>query len=192
MALLDILVAPHKILKSKAEPVAEGTDEIRSFMDDMMQTMYAAPGIGLAANQVGDLRRLVVVDCGDKENPEPYFLINPELVSVSEEEASYEEGCLSVPELFAEVVRPASIQVTYLDRDGAQQTMDADGLLATCIQHEIDHLDGIMFMDHISSLKRNMIARKLKKWTKENGPIAKLENTDPKNPVLSRHSLPSA
>jgi len=191
MALLDILVAPHPILKAKASNVVTVDDDIRAFMDSMLETMYAAPGIGLAANQVGDLRRLVVVDCSDKEKPEPMYLINPQIEWVSDDDAVYEEGCLSVPELFAEVVRPASIQVSYLDRDGNKQLLETDGLLATCIQHEIDHLDGIMFMDHISALKRNMIMRKLKKWTKENGTIAILENTDPKNPVLNRHSLPS-
>lgn len=185
MALLDILVAPHPALKAKAKPVDEVTPELISFMDDMLATMYAAPGIGLAANQVGDLRRVVVVDCAkDEDKKEPHYLINPEIIWSSEEEvSSYEEGCLSLPDLYADVERPAAVKIAYIDKDGQPAEIEADGLLSTCIQHEIDHLDGILFTDHISALKRNMIMRKLKKWTKENGKIAILENADPNKPL---------
>jgi len=164
MALLPILVAPDPRLKLKAVPAAEVTDEIRQLLDDMLETMYAAPGIGLAAPQVGVSKRIIVVDISRDEEPKaPLCMVNPELVWLSDEDAAYEEGCLSVPEHYAEVVRPAAIRVAYLDRDGKKQELETDGLLATVIQHEMDHLDGILFIDHLSSLKRNMILRKLVK-----------------------------
>src|SRR5262249_45325676 len=142
--------------------------ELRQLMDDMLETMYAAPGIGLAAPQVGVLKRLVVLDI-DREDVKtgPLFLVNPEVVEASDEDATYEEGCLSVPEHYSEVARPAKVRVRYLDRDGRQKEMACEGLLATCVQHEIDHLDGVIFIDHISALKRNMILRKLLKARKE-------------------------
>lgn len=171
MAILPILIAPHPILKQKAKPVPEVTDEIRQFLDDMLETMYNAPGIGLAANQVGDLRRLVVMDCvgkdDEEEAPEPVQMINPEIIAESEELAPYEEGCLSIPEQYAEVIRPAAVTVRYMDTDGKTVTRETNGLLATCIQHEIDHLDGVLFTDHLSSLKRNMILRKSAKIKKD-------------------------
>ena len=141
---------------------------LRRLMDDMLETMYEAPGIGLAAPQVGVLKRVIVLDI-DREDTKtgPLFMANPEIVEASEDDAVYEEGCLSVPEHYSDVVRPARVTVRYLDRDGKRQEMDCEGLLSTCVQHEIDHLDGILFIDHISALKRNMILRKLLKARKE-------------------------
>jgi len=171
MALLPILTAPDPRLKTVSEPVVEVTDDIRKLVDDMFETMYEAPGIGLAAIQVGVQKRLLVLDVtgkNDKEkDPDPIALINPEITWVSEDDSVYEEGCLSVPAHYADVVRPAEIKVKYLDVDGKEQKLHADGLLATCIQHEIDHLDGVLFVDHISALKRNMILRKLLKQKKQ-------------------------
>ena len=168
MALLPILTAPDSRLKKKSQLVDAVDDELRRLMDDMLETMYAAPGIGLAAPQVGVLKRLVVLDI-DREDVKtgPLFLVNPEIIEVSDEDASHEEGCLSVPDHYSEVARPAKVRVRYLDRDGKQQEMACEGLLSTCVQHEIDHLDGVLFIDHISALKRNMILRKLLKARKE-------------------------
>ena len=168
MALRPILTAPDPRLKKKSKAVERVDDDIRQLMDDMLETMYAAPGIGLAAPQVGVLKRVIVLDI-DREDVKtgPICMANPEIVEASDEDASYEEGCLSLPEHYSDVVRPASVKVRYLDRDGKQQEMVCDGLLSTCVQHEIDHLDGILFVDHISALKRNMILRKLLKTRKE-------------------------
>ncbi|MBS0539215.1 MAG: peptide deformylase [Proteobacteria bacterium] len=168
MALMTILTAPDPRLKKKALPVAAVDDGVRRLMDDMLETMYAAPGIGLAAPQVDVLKRVIVLDI-DREDTRtgPLFMANPEIVDASDEDASYEEGCLSLPDHYSDVVRPAKVTVRYLDRDGAQKELACEGLLATCVQHEIDHLDGILFVDHISALKRNMILRKLLKTRKE-------------------------
>ncbi|MEE8504719.1 MAG: peptide deformylase [Kiloniellales bacterium] len=167
MAVLPIIVAPDPRLKDVAAAVERVDDEVRQLMDDMLETMYQAPGIGLAAPQVGVPKRVLVVDASkDPKNKEPQRMANPELVSVSDEDSSHEEGCLSLPDQFAEVVRPARIRVRYLDYEGELREMDTDGLLATCIQHEVDHLDGILFVDHISALKRNMILRRLTKMKK--------------------------
>lgn len=167
MAQLPILVAPDPRLKLKAKPVDGVDDALRRLMDDMLETMYAAPGIGLAAPQVGVSRRVLVIDIAKEGEPKaPLCMANPELVSVSDDDAVYEEGCLSVPEHYAEVVRPARVTVQFLDRDGITRELDADGLLATVVQHEMDHLDGILFIDHLSNLKRNMILRKLSKSRK--------------------------
>ena len=164
MTVLQILTAPHPVLKQKAQPVAAVDDAMRQLMDDMLETMYAAPGIGLAAPQVGISKRVIVVDVAPKDAPrQPLRLVNPELVWVSDDDSRYEEGCLSVPEHYADVVRPAAIRVRYRDEQNQLQELAADGLLATCIQHEIDHLDGILFIDHLSALKRNVILRKLLK-----------------------------
>lgn len=166
--VLDIITAPDPRLKRKAKPVDSVDAEVRQLMDDLLATMYAAPGIGLAAPQVGVLKRVIVLDI-DREDVKtgPLFLANPEIVEASDDDATYEEGCLSLPEHYSEVVRPAKVTVRYLDRDGKRQEMACEGLLATCVQHEIDHLDGILFVDHISALKRNMILRKLLKTRKE-------------------------
>jgi len=167
MALLPIITAPDPRLKKISPPVDKVDEEIGRLMDDMLETMYDAPGIGLAAPQVGVLKRVIVVDIAEKDSePQPLMLANPELTWVSDEDAGYEEGCLSLPEYYAEVVRPAAIKVRYLDRQNEVRELAAEGLLATCIQHEIDHLDGILFVDHISALKRNMILRKLLKAKK--------------------------
>jgi peptide deformylase len=168
MALLPILTAPDPRLKKKSLPVEKVDDDVRRLMDDMLETMHAAPGIGLAAPQVGILQRVIVLDI-DREDLKtgPLFMANPEIVEASDDDATYEEGCLSVPEHYSDVARPAKVRVRFLDREGAARELDCEGLLATCIQHEIDHLDGILFIDHISALKRNMILRKLLKARKE-------------------------
>ena len=168
MALLPILTAPDPRLKKKSQPVDSVDPGLRQLMDDMMETMYAAPGIGLAAPQVGVLKRLIVLDI-DREDVKtgPLFMANPEIIEASDEDLTYEEGCLSVPEHHSDVSRPGKVVVRYLDRDGESREMACEGLLATCVQHEIDHLDGVLFIYHISSLKRNMILRKLLKTRKE-------------------------
>ncbi|MCG8693419.1 MAG: peptide deformylase [Minwuiales bacterium] len=164
MAVLPIITAPDPLLKLKSEPVEQVDDALRKLMDDMLETMYLAPGIGLSAIQVAVPKRIVVVDVArDDEPANPLYLVNPELVRVSDELAVYEEGCLSLPDHYADVERPAEIEVEFLDYHGKKQSMKAEGLLATCIQHEMDHLEGVLFVDHISTLKRNMILRKLKK-----------------------------
>jgi peptide deformylase len=168
MAPLPILTAPDPRLKKKSKPVETVDAEIVRLMDDMLETMYAAPGIGLAAPQVGVLKRVIVLDI-EREDVKtgPLFMANPEIVEASDEDATYEEGCLSVPDHYSDVARPAHVRVRYLDRENKTQEMACDGLLATCVQHEIDHLDGVLFIDHISSLKRNMILRKLLKARKD-------------------------
>jgi peptide deformylase len=164
MALLPILTAPDPRLKVKARPVAKVDAATRRLMDDMLETMYAAPGIGLAAPQLGEARRIIVVDCArEGEAPQPYRMANPEIEWASEELATYNEGCLSLPEHYADVTRPAEIKVRYIDHENEIRVLHAKGLLATCIQHEMDHLEGVLFVDHISSLKRNIILRKLAK-----------------------------
>ncbi|NVK20108.1 MAG: peptide deformylase [Methylocystaceae bacterium] len=167
MAILPILTAPDPVLKKKAEHVEEVTDEIRALLDDMVETMYDAPGIGLAAPQVGVLKRIIVIDVTQEgEEPFAYKMINPEVIWESEELSLYEEGCLSVPESFSEVERPSVVKVTYTDEHGLAHEIEADGLLATCVQHEIDHLNGTLFIDHISRIKRSIIMRKLNKMKK--------------------------
>ncbi len=168
MAKLPIIVAPDPRLKKIAKPVERVDARIRQLMDDMLETMYDAPGIGLAAPQVGVLERVIVVDCAGKdEEPQPYRMANPEIVWVSDDDASYEEGCLSLPEHYAEVVRPAAVKIRYLDRENEIRELDADGLLATCVQHEIDHLNGKLFIDHLSPIRRQMITSKMKKLKRE-------------------------
>jgi peptide deformylase len=168
MALLPIIVAPDPRLKVQAKPVENVDDGVRQLMDDMLETMHAANGIGLAAPQVGDERRVIVVDVVDEEaEPDPVQMANPELVWVSDETDIQEEGCLSLPEHYADVKRSTAIRVRYLDYQGEISEREADGVLATCIQHEIDHLEGVLFVDHISFLKRNIILRKLSKAKKQ-------------------------
>jgi len=167
VAILDILTAPDPVLKKKADPVKEVTDEIRTLLDDMLETMYVAPGIGLAAPQVGVLKRAIVVDVsGDDEDPAPYKMVNPQVTWASDEIGLYEEGCLSVPKSYSEVERPVAVKVTYLNENGETCELEAKGLLATCVQHEIDHLNGTLFIDHLSRIKRSMIMRKLTKLKK--------------------------
>ena len=160
MALIPIILIPDPVLRKVASPVAEITDGIRQLLDDMAETMYDAPGIGLAAPQVNISERIIVMDCGRDEEPELYKMINPEIVASSQERSILEEGCLSIPNQTADVERPAHVDVRYLDVDGNEQMLHCEGLLAACVQHEIDHLDGVLFIDHISRLKRDMIVRK--------------------------------
>jgi len=171
MAALEIITLPDRSLRKKSAPVERVDDDLRKFLDEMLQAMYDAPGIGMAAVQVGVPRRVITIDVAHKENEEgtksPIFLINPEILSLSDEMGIYEEGCLSIPEYYAEVERPAKVRVKFLDRDGKEHEMEAEGLLATCIQHEVDHLDGKLFIDHLSKLKRDMVVRKFSKAAKE-------------------------
>lgn len=167
MAQLSILTAPDARLKQKSKPVETVDQQIRRLMDDMLETMYAAPGIGLAAAQVGVLQRILVLDLAkDGEDKRPIRMANPEIIWVSDDDDSHEEGCLSVPEHYASVTRPRAIRVRYLDHQNEIRELEADGLLAVVIQHEMDHLDGVLFIDHLSALKRNMILRKLTKSKK--------------------------
>lgn len=164
MAVLPIITAPDPRLKVKSEPVARVDDEVRRLMDDMLETMYAAPGVGLSAIQVGVPRQVIVADAAPEGEPRcPVFLANPRIVSASDELVVYNEGCLSLPEQFAEIERPAQIVVEHLDRDGELRRLEADALLARCIQHEMDHLEGVLFVDHLSAVRRGMILRKLAK-----------------------------
>ncbi|MBM3541198.1 MAG: peptide deformylase [Alphaproteobacteria bacterium] len=173
MAKLEIITAPDPRLKATCKPVARVDEDVRRLMDDMLETMYAAPGIGLAAPQVGVAKRVIVVDTSkDEEARRPVCLANPAIVWHSDELASYEEGCLSVPDNFGEVERPARVRVRYLDREGTAREEEFDGLLATCVQHEMDHLDGVLFIDHLSLLKRNIILRKLTKARRQKSAAA--------------------
>jgi len=168
MAIRPILTAPNPVLKQVSKPVDEVTDDMRVLMADMLDTMYDAPGIGLAAIQVGEPIQVIVLDISrDEDDPQPQYFVNPEITWASEELATYEEGCLSVPEFTADVDRPAEIKLKFLDYDGTAQEIQADGLLATCIQHEMDHLKGVLFIDHLSNVKRNIIVRKLIKASKQ-------------------------
>ncbi len=164
MALREILVAPDPKLKIKARRVETFDDELRKLLDDMVETMYAAKGIGLAAPQIGVPLRAIVMDLArDEEDAAPRKFLNPEIVWESDDEVPCEEGCLSVPGQYAEVTRPAQCRVRYQDENGVRHEIDCDGLLAVCIQHEMDHLEGVLFVDHLSTLKRNMILRKVSK-----------------------------
>jgi len=163
-ALLSILIAPHPTLKAKARPVTGAdTDAVRALIPRMFATMYKAPGIGLAAPQVDQRLRVVVIDLARDDKREPITLINPDIIAASQELATREEGCLSLPNQYADITRPARVKVRYLDETGARRELEADGLLSACVQHEIDHLDGVLFVDHLSALKRNMIMRRLAK-----------------------------
>ena len=170
MTIKPLVLLPDPILRKKSEPLERVDGEVQKLADDMLETMYDAPGIGLAAIQVGIPRRLLVIDCSkEDEDLAPMVFVNPQVVESSEERSTYEEGCLSIPDYYAEVERPAEVTVEYLDRDGKQQQMRADGLLATCLQHEIDHLNGVLFIDHISKLKRDMVIKKFTKLAKSRG-----------------------
>ncbi|MBI1215602.1 MAG: peptide deformylase [Alphaproteobacteria bacterium] len=180
MSIMPIYIAPHSVLKKVAEPIEAVNDELKKLMDDMLETMYNAPGIGLAAPQVGVSKRLLVLDVEQPRGPDdedlplekrrgkPICFVNPEVLWSSDEPNVYDEGCLSLPGQFAEIERPKKVRVKFVNYEGKQEEIEADGLLATCLQHEIDHLDGVLFVDHLSQIKRNMIMRRLKKWTKEN------------------------
>jgi peptide deformylase len=162
--MLPILIAPNALLKARARPIKPTDDDlVRALIPRMFATMYKAPGIGLAAPQISQGVRLIVIDLLPNDRKQPYTLINPEIVAVSDELATREEGCLSLPGQYADITRPSRVKVRYLDETGAKREVEGDGLLAACLQHEIDHLDGILFVDHLSALKRNMILRRLAK-----------------------------
>ena len=161
--LIPIIKVPDPILRETAKSVTEITDGIRKLLDDMAATMYDAPGIGLAAPQVNISQRVIVMDCGKDDAPKLFKMVNPEIISESDARAILEEGCLSIPDQTADVERPAEVEVRYLDEAGEMQSLVASGLLAACVQHEIDHLNGVLFIDHISRLKRDMILRRVMK-----------------------------
>ena len=168
MAKKKILTIPDPILRKISEPVENVNQGIKNLLDDMLETMYEAPGIGLAAVQIGILKRVIVIDLSkDVKKKEPIFIINPEIVSQSKSRVTYEEGCLSIPNQFAEVERPNSCKIKFLNYSGKKKELQAEGLLATCIQHEIDHLNGILFIDYLSKLKKDIIIKKVKKQKKE-------------------------
>src|SRR5579871_1018776 len=167
MARRDIIILPDKRLRLVSEPTKASDPDLRALIEDMFETMYEAPGIGLAAIQIGVPKRVVVMDLAKKDDPkEPRVFVNPEVTWRSEEKSTYEEGCLSIPEFYEEVERPAVVRVKYLDENGVAQELEASGLLATCLQHEIDHLNGVLFIDHISKLKRDMVVKKFTKAAK--------------------------
>lgn len=168
MSIKPIIYLPDPILRQQSQPVERFDAELERFVEDMLETMYDAPGLGLAAIQVGVPRRLLVIDVAGKDEPDnPQVFINPEILATGDDTNAYEEGCLSIPDFFAEVERPGSVTVRHLDRSGKQQTVEASGLLATCLQHEIDHLNGVLFIDHISKLKRDMVVRKFTKLARQ-------------------------
>ena len=167
MSVKKILTEPNKLLRQISDPVEKVGEDEKKLMDDMLDTMYAAPGIGLAAIQIGVPKRIIVMDISRDENKkEPRYFVNPVIKNKNDDKSKYEEGCLSVPDQFAEIERPNSCEVEYLDYNGKKQLLKADGLLATCIQHEMDHLEGILFIDYLSKLKKNMIVKKLSKQKK--------------------------
>jgi peptide deformylase len=168
MAIRPIIILPDPKLRLVSAPVKTVDDDIRKLLDDMVETMHDAPGIGLAAAQIGVLKRLVVIDLAKKEEPpQPQYFVNPEIVWSSEEKSVYEEGCLSIPEYYEEVERPARIRATFLDREGEPKEIEAEGLLATALQHEIDHTNGVLFIDYISKLKRDRVTKKFIKQAKQ-------------------------
>ena len=167
MTIKPLVLLPDPILRNKSEPLERVDEEVQLLADDMLETVYDAPGIGLAAIQIGIPRRMLVIDCSkEDEDRAPMVFVNPQIVDSSDDRSAYEEGCLSIPDYYAEVERPAEVTVDYLDRDGKQQQIRVDGLLATCLQHEIDHLNGVLFIDHISKLKRDMVIKKFTKLAK--------------------------
>ena len=167
MSKKKIIIEPDPILRKKCEPLENVDDDVRKLMNDMLETMYKAPGIGLAAIQVGILKRIVVIDVSKEEEKNPLFFVNPEIIYKSKNTAVYEEGCLSLPGQFAEIERPAECHIKYIDYNGKEKKLETKGLLATCIQHEIDHLNGILFIDYLSKLKKDMIIKKLVKHKKD-------------------------
>ena len=166
MTIKKIITEPDPFLRQKSSEVDQVTDETRKLMDDMLETMYDAPGIGLAAIQIGVPKRVIVIDLSRDEKKNPLYFVNPKIIKKSDTDSTYEEGCLSVPGQFAEVDRPDKCHVSFLDYNGKKQELKAEGLLATCIQHEMDHLEGILFIDYLSKLKKNLIVKKLSKQKK--------------------------
>ena len=184
MAIRDILIIPEKKLRLKSEPIKAFDKPLRALVDDMFETMYEAPGIGLAAIQIGEPVRVITIDVAKKDDPkEPQVFINPEIVWSSDETSTYEEGCLSIPEYYEEVERPAKVRVKYFDADGKVREVEADGLLATCLQHEIDHINGVLFIDHISKLKRDMVIRKFTKAAKKGVSPALAKDKEPSHHI---------
>lgn len=171
MSILPIITLPDPLLRTASQPIERVDDELRRLADDMLETMYDAPGIGLAAIQVAVPRRLLVLDVADKENEpaNPIVMINPEIVKLGDKLAPYEEGCLSIPDVRVEIERPSAVSIRFLDREGKLQELHAEGLLATAIQHELDHLDGKLIIDFMSRLKRDMVLRKFKKIARQEG-----------------------
>ena len=171
MPIKPLIILPDPILRQVSKPVERVDGPLRKLADDMLATMYDAPGIGLAAIQIGEPLRMLVIDLAkEDETPAPHVFINPEILSSADTRSVYEEGCLSLPDYYAEVERPATVRVKYLDRDGKLQETEAEGLMATCLQHEIDHLNGVLFIDHISKLKRDMVVKKFKKLARDKAP----------------------
>ena len=167
MALRDILILPDKRLRQVSDPVKKIDAGVRKLVEDMFETMYEAPGIGLAAIQIGEPKRVITMDLAKKDDPkDPQVFVNPEILWTSEDKAIYEEGCLSIPEYYSDVERPAQVKVKYLDLEGKPHELEATGLLATCLQHEIDHLNGVLFIDHLSKLKRDRVLKKFSKAAK--------------------------
>lgn len=163
-----LVILPDPVLRKVSKPVETVGEELRKLSSDMLETMYDAPGIGLAAIQIGIPLRMLVIDLAREDEPKaPHIFINPEIVARGDEPNIHEEGCLSIPDYYAEVERPGSVTVTYVDIDGQTQELQADGMMATCLQHEIDHLNGVLFIDHLSKLKRDMVVRKFKKLARE-------------------------
>ncbi|MBN9070597.1 MAG: peptide deformylase [Rhizobiales bacterium] len=171
MSIRPLVILPDPLLRQVSKPLERVDDGVRRLADDMLETMYDAPGIGLAAIQIGEPVRLLVIDLAKDDAPKnPQVFINPEILDSSDDRSVYEEGCLSIPDYYADVERPAGVRVRYLDRLGQEQEIAADGLLATCLQHEIDHLNGVLFIDHISRLKRDIVVRKFRKIAKDKAP----------------------
>ncbi|MER8864927.1 peptide deformylase [Mesorhizobium sp. M0751] len=171
MSIKPLIILPDPVLRQVSKPVERVDGDLRKLAGDMLDTMYDAPGIGLAAIQVGEPLRMLVIDLAkEDETPAPHVFINPEVLESSDQRSVYEEGCLSIPDYYAEVERPAAVRVKYLDRDGKLQEIEAEGLMATCLQHEIDHLNGVLFIDHISKLKRDMVVKKFKKLARDKAP----------------------
>lgn len=171
MSLKPLILLPDPVLRQVSKPVERVDEGVRKLADDMLETMYDAPGIGLAAIQVGEPLRMLVIDVSKEEEPrEPRIFINPEIVASADERSTYEEGCLSIPDYYAEVERPAAVTVDYVDIDGERKQIEAEGLLATCLQHEIDHLNGVLFIDYLSRLKRDMVVKRFRKLARERPP----------------------
>lgn len=168
MSIKPLIILPDPLLRLASRPVEQVDSAVRKLSADMLETMYDAPGIGLAAIQVGEPLRMLVIDLAKEDEPKaPQIFINPEILASGEDRSVYEEGCLSIPDYYAEVERPASVRVKFIDGEGKQREIEADGLLATCLQHEIDHLNGVLFIDHISKLKRDMVVKRFKKLAKD-------------------------
>ncbi|MER8405412.1 peptide deformylase [Mesorhizobium sp. M0185] len=171
MSIKPLIILPDPVLRQVSKPIERVDGDLRKLAGDMLDTMYDAPGIGLAAIQVGEPLRMLVIDLAkEDETPAPHVFINPEILESSDQRSVYEEGCLSIPDYYAEVERPAAVRVKYLDRDGKLQEIEAEGLMATCLQHEIDHLNGVLFIDYISKLKRDMVVKKFKKLARDKAP----------------------